>query len=586
METLSGEMLWHLSPTEELRAESLFTFYINEKPVMKRTAGDLRKNPWVAISIPSDLPPDPFLHARVESRISITDNLCEDRFRGRLFFRVHGDSTLKLQDLRIPHRTVSDFFETLFDSLRVVLPREPSLEESQAAIWLGAFLRKASPGIRISFVSELREEESSPFILLGESSESLPEGLQVPKGISLVGEKGLALFAQGEAGILGDMVQSLVCRSAFGAMPSSSIFPERLDPSARVPRTNLLPLAQGRGHGSVLLEIPVFPGLLPSVPETLSFEIEGAFAIPPGGEAPPRMDVYWNNIFIQSEELFAGGAFRKKILLPAGISLATENRLRLMISYELDEGMCRYKTGENRATLFPSSTYRGHGSYALEALSWGSFGLFALQKGVFLLDPSLSVPLVRSAADMLFWISQAYPAGVFLFPEIHTTLEEPSYLEEASWAVAAISPQNIPEFLTNLLPLDLRRGLLLRKQQRGTFLYLYEEEEDLALFLLGHASKPVILLSSPNPRMMEEAAAFFTAPENAGVLQGNLLAFRSSRDVRTYDTRSPFVTVERGLLRPLFERLWFQYREVLLLGIWVLVTLFFGSLFLKRRQKK
>ncbi len=586
MEALSGEMLWHITPSEVLRNESLFTFYINERPVARRTAGELRQNPRVRIPLPRDLPQASFLHARVESRISITNDLCEDRFTGQLFFRVHGDSLLTFKDLRIPHRTVSDFFETLFDSLRIVLPREPSLAESQAAIWLGAFLRKASPGMRISFVSELREEDPSPFILLAESSGSLPEDFEVPKGISLMEKRGLVLFAQGEAGVLGDMVQSLVCGPAFGAIPSSSILPERLDASERIPQTNILPPTQGRGHHEVLLEVPVFPGLLPSVPETLSFELEGAFTIPPGGERPPRMDVYWNNVFIQSEQLFAEGNFRKKILLPSGIALATENRLRLMISYQMDEGMCRYQAGENRASLLPSSTYRGHGSYPLQALSWNAFGLFAPQKGVFLLDPSLSVPLVQSAADMLFWLSGSYPEGVFLFPEVHTTLEEPSYIKDASWVVAVISPQNIPEFLTNMLPLDLRRGLLLRKQQRGTFLYLYEEEEDLALFLLGNTSKPVILLSSPNPRMMEEAAAFFTASESAGFIRGNLMAFRSSRDVRTFDTRSRFVTVERGLIRPLLERLWFQYREVFLLGLWVLMTLFFGSLFLKRRQKK
>jgi len=586
MDVISGDMLWHVVPSESIREKSLFTFYINDRPMLTRTAENLWSDPWVRVPFPRDLPPNSFLHARVESRMSITEDLCEDRFTGQLFFTVHRDSTLSFEDLRLPRHTVSDFFETLFGSLRIVLPREPSLHEARAAIWLGAFLRKAVPGLSISFVSELREEDTSSFILLAGEEKSLPRNFSVEKGISLTGRKGLVFSAHDDPEALEDMVQGLACLPVFGAIPSDSILPERMEVSEKSPRTNLLQHVQGKGFDSILLEIPVFPGLLASVPETLSFELQGAFTVPPGGIHLPRMDVYWNNSFIESEQLLSRGSFRKKILLPPGVPLTTENRLRLLITYHLDEGMCRYQSAKNRAALLPFSTLRGHGSYPLSKLSWNSFGLFALQKGLFLLDEALSVSLVQSAAEMLSWLSNYYPEGVFLFPEIRTTHEASAFLKNASWIVALLSPGAIPEDLRNLLPLDVHGGFLLRTQPRGTFRYSYEQKEDFALFLLGSSSKPVILLSSENFRMMQEAAAFFASPENAGNLRGNLLAFRSSRDVRTFDTREPFVTVERGMIQPLLERLWYRYREAFLLGLWVLITLFFGSLFLRRSRKK
>ncbi len=585
MQKLSGEMLWRISPSPLLREDSVFTFYVDDRLVLTRTAADLRENSEVSVPLSGDLSPSRFLHLRVESRMHITEDFCRDLFTGQLFFTVHRDSSLSFQDFRIPRRTVSDFFETLFDSLYIVLPQTPSLSESGAAIWLGAMLRKAVPGLSVSYVSEIPREGSIPFVFLAGSAEALPEGMPSRKGISLIGEEGLLLLQSEDSGTLKDMVRGLSCFAAFGAMPSSSIFLENLGTPQNSPSTNLLNMAEGRGKSSILLEVPVFPGFLTPLPETLSFELEGAFTAPHDVSHPARLDLYWNDVFLESEHLPPDGSFRKKILLPSGISVITENRLRLMISYYKDERACRYESPENRGTLFASSTFHGHGTYSLQGLSWNSFGLFALSVGLLLLDPRLSMEVIRSAGDMLFWLSNRYPQGIFLFPEIRTTRAEAADIGKASWLLVISSPGEIPESVQALLPLDMREGFLLRTHRWGTFRYSYEEEEDLALFLLGSSSKPVLLLSSSRPPMMAEGAAFFTSPKNAGSLSGNLLAFRSSKDIRVFDTRTPFVTVERGLIRPFFERLWFFHGKIIILSIWVLVTLFFGMLLLKKRRK-
>ncbi|HRW00002.1 MAG TPA: cellulose biosynthesis cyclic di-GMP-binding regulatory protein BcsB, partial [Aminobacteriaceae bacterium] len=365
----------------------------------------LRKEPLVRLPLPADLPRDRFLHARIESRIGITDDVCRDLFSGQLFWIVQEDSGFSLDDLRISHRSVSDFFETLYGSLSILLPASPSREEAEAAVWLAAMLRKAVPGLSVSLdTNENGRSASSSFILIAGDAIQLPSGIQPLPGLSLLGERGLLVLGDGKPASLAGFVKTIASFPLFAAIPSGSILPETSAASEKNAVSNLLNLAEGTGANAVSLEIPVFPGLLASPPQDLSFQLEGACTLPRDPARPARLDVFWNGVFIESEYLSANGRFEKRLLLPVETPLLTENRLRLDVSYHLDEGMCRYRGSENRATLLPSSSFHGYGKYPLHALSWNSFGIFALRKGVLLLEEPFPIEGIRSAADMLHWL--------------------------------------------------------------------------------------------------------------------------------------------------------------------------------------
>ncbi|PKL03422.1 MAG: hypothetical protein CVV55_00040 [Synergistetes bacterium HGW-Synergistetes-2] len=418
---LSGEMLWKLAPSPALIGNGSFSFFLNDRLVLTRSVDSLRKEPLVRLPVPADLPVDRFLHARIESRIGITDDLCRDLFSGQLFWTVLEDSGFVLDDVRIPHRSVSDFFQTLFGSLRILLPRSPSKEEAESAVWIAAMLRKVVPGL--SVVLEMDDNvpsESVSFIRIAGDSGALPPGVGSLPGISLLGKRGLLVLGDGTPGSLRGFVKAVASFPLFAAIPSRSILPATSEATEEKPVSNMLSLAEGTGVNTVYLEIPVFPGLLASPPQDLSFQLEGAFTLPWDPARPARLDIYWNGVFIESEYLPASGRFSKRLLLPVETPLLTENRLRIDVSYHVDEGMCRYRSAENRATLLPSSSFHGYGKYPLHNLSWNSFGIFALRKGVLLLEEPFSIEGIRSAADMLHWLGGRYPRDVFLFPDLRT----------------------------------------------------------------------------------------------------------------------------------------------------------------------
>jgi len=480
---------------------------------------------------------------------------------------------------------VSDFFQTLFGSLRILLPRSPSKEEAESAVWIAAMLRKAVPGLSVVLdMDDKVPSESVSFIRIAGDSGALPPGVGSLPGISLLGKRGLLVLGDGTPGSLRGFVKAVASFPLFAAIPSRSILPATSEATEEKPVSNMLSLAEGTGVNTVYLEIPVFPGLLASPPHDLSFQLEGAFTLPRDPARPARLDVFWNGMFIESEHLPGDGRFRKRLLLPVETPLLTENRLRLDVSYHVDEGMCRYRSAENRATLFPSSSFHGYGKYPLHALSWNSFGIFALRKGVLLLEEPFSIEGIRSAADMLHWLGGRYPRDVFIFPELRTTLEPSSYIKDAEWILAATSTGAIPRDLQQLLPLNIHEGFLLEIQRDDKTTYSYHREDDVAVAMIGGASKPVLLLTSSSPQMMSGAAAFFASPKSAARLSGNLMAFRSPEDVRVFDTRAPYVGVKQGAVLSFAERIWLRYRGFFIIGAWILATVLFATLFLKKRR--
>lgn len=585
MSRLSGEVLWKIYPSAALLGNGTFSFFLNDRLILSRSVEALRKEPLVRIPAPADLPRDRFLHARIESRIAITDDVCRDLFSGQLFWTVRDDSGFSLEDLRIPHSSVSDFFETLYGSLGILLPAAPSREEAEAAVWLAAMLRKAVPGLSVVLGTEQNARPaSSSFILIAKDIVHLPVGVEPRPGISLLDERGLLLLGDGKPSSLARLVKTIASFPLFAAIPSGSFLPEASAPSEEKAASNLLNLAEGTGSNTVFLEIPVFPGLLASPPQDLSFQLDGAFTLPRDPARPARLDVFWNGVFIESEHLPASGRFSKRLLLPVETPLLTENRLRLDVSYQLDEGMCRYRSADNRATLFPSSSFHGYGKYPLHALSWNSFGIFALRKGVLLLEEPFSIEAIRSAADMLHWLGGRYPRDVFLFPDLRAAAEAPSYLKEAEWILAATSPGAVPQEVQQLLPVNIHDGFLIEQQRGGRTTYSYHKEDDVAIGVIGSSSKPVLLLAASSPEMMSGAAAFFASPKSAGRLSGNLMAFRSPEDVRVFDTRAPHTGVKQGAILSFAERVWLRYRGLFIIGLWILATVLFATLFMKKRR--
>jgi hypothetical protein len=202
------------------------------------------------------------------------------------------------------------------------------------------------------------------------------------------------------------------------------------------------------------------------------------------------------------------------------------------------------------------------------------------------MDGTLSIEVLRSAADMLSWITSLYPKGIFLFPEVRATTDDPVHIKNADWLIVVSSPASIPQEIHAILPLDIHEGFLVEERREGKTVYSYEREEDVAVLLLGSSSKPVILLSSPAPGLMSRAASYLTSPGNASRLSGNVVAFRAPGDARSFDTRSPYVEVKRGAVLSVAERFWFRYRNLIIVGAWVLATVFFAGLFLKKRRSE
>jgi len=132
--------------------------------------------------------------------------------------------------------------------------------------------------------------------------------------------------------------------------------------------------------------------------------------------------------------------------------------------------------------------------------------------------------------------------------------------------------------------LNVHEGFLLEIQRDGKTTYSFNREDDVAVAVIGSSSKPVLLLASSSPKMMSEAAAFFASPGSAARLSGNLMSFRSQEDVRVFDTRAPHVGVKRGAVLSFAERIWLRYRGFFIIGLWILATVLFATLFLKKRK--
>ena len=578
-----GFMTWELRPSAALDPLSVFSFFLNDRLAARRSVADLRKNPTVSLALPRDVASRGFLHARIEPRLFITDDLCGDMSRGGLYYSVLSDSRLTLRYSRPPVRSTSDFFDGLISGAVVLLPSSPTAGEATAGIWAASILRKAYPGQ--SFPLHVAGESlpgSQPKILISSGKNRFPNPSVLPEGFSAVSGD-LSICASDDTTLLLH-VAALPVRQVFSGLGDA--FSVRKNTTEKgIPA--FVPEAEGAGHFSAAVELPVYPGLMPAPPADLTFHLEGVYTPVDDALRRPRLDLFWNGKLMKSERLDNSGSFALNLLVPKESGVFTRNLLRAVVQYPSTEGLCRYIRTPSRLRLLSRSFVTGYGTFPPESLTFDSFGLFGMSRGAVFTDGARDPDILRAAADLLVFLNRQYPEDVFLLPELRP-LKDLANEGDRGYALVVATRKDalLPERVSAALPFASGAGAAVYRKSTGETVFSHDPSEGSAVLEVGNiGGRPLLAATAPNPEALRKAVSFAADPANAGELYGTLFVYRKDGARRSFDTRAPETGVRTLEPVAMAERTWFRYRGYILLSLWVLVAALLAKIALGNKRK-
>ncbi len=576
-------MTWELRPSAALNPLSVFSFFLNDRLAAQRSVAELRKNAIVSLSLPHDAASRGFLHARIEPRLFITDDFCSDMSRGGLYYSVLSESRLTLRYSRLPVRSAADFFEGLITGAIVLLPSSPTPGEATAGIWTASMLRKAYPGQPFPLhVAGESLPESMPRILISSGKSRFPNLQLLPDGFSPVSGD-LSIVASDDSTLL-LQVAALPARRVFPGL--GYVFSVRKN-AAEKRSPAFVAEAEGTGHFSAAVDLPVYPGLMSAPPADLTFHLEGIYTPVDDAIRRPRIDLFWNGKLAKSERLDNSGSFAMNLLIPKESGISTRNALRAVVQYPSTEGLCRYIRTPSRLRLLSGSFVTGYGAFPVGSLAFDSFGLFGMSRGAVYTDEARDPDILRATVDLLVFLNRQYPEDVFLLPELRS-LKELTQEGSSGYAMVVTTLKNrlLPEQLRAALPLAPGIGGAVYRKSTGEAIFIHEPSEESALLEVGNfGGRPVLAAMAPDPESLRRAVAFAADPAHAGDVYGTLFIRRTDGVTRSFDTRSPETGIRTLEPVAMAERIWFRYRGYILLGFWVLVTALLAKIALGNKRK-
>ena len=578
-----GFMTWELRPSAALDPLSNFSFFLNDRLAARRSVAELRKNAVVSLPLSDDVMSRGFLHARIEPRLFITDDICSDMSRGGLYYGILSESRIALRYSRLPVRSTADFFEGLIAGAIVLLPSSPTAGEAAAGIWTASMLRKAYPGQKFPLhVAGESLPEPTPRILISSGRGRFPDLQLLSDGFSLVSGD-LSIVASDDANLL-LQVAALPARRVFPGL--GDVFSVRKNATEKRSPA-FVAEAEGAGHFSAAVDLPVYPGLMSTPPADLTFHLEGIYTPVDDALRRPRLDLFWNGKLAKSERLDNSGSFAMNLLIPKESGVSTRNALRAVVQYPSTEGLCRYIRTPSRLRLLSGSFVTGYGAFPVESLAFDSFGLFGISGGAVYTDEARDPDILRATADILVFLNRQYPEDVFFLPELRS-LKDLTLEGGSGYALVVTTLKNrlLPEQLRAALPLAPGIGATVYRKSTGETVFVHEPSNENALIEVGSfGGRPVLAAMAPDPESLRKTAAFVADPAHAGDVYGTLFIRRTDGAARSFDTRSQETGIRTLEPVAMAERIWFRYRGYILLGVWVLVTALLAKIALGNKKK-
>ena len=578
----SAKALLSLTPGPQLSNDNLFLFYFNDRLVGVRTARELRREPIFALNLPMAADAAPLARLRIQSNLFISEDRCRDLFTGGLFFTVHKNTALQVNyDLR-PARTVADFFDSLHQTVLVVVPDGAELPEITPSAWAYAMLRKQFPHLDIQLVraADLPKLPPVPRIWVGLASRLPAYFKNAAAGVTLMDSNTLLISAV-DVSTLKSYVWELAELPIFTLNPAASqtlsVQPAGIsepDPVEAIPFGNHYAQA---GIGVVPVDFPLYPSLLAKPPERLGVHVEGNYTVSTDLLRPVRLDIFVNNSLVHSAALDQTGQFKKDVLLPDALELQTRNLLSLQFSYPENPGQCRLRGRVQSVQIFPQSYMWGAGQYRFERFAWNNIGLFFNRLGNIMVDTDLGAQLLPVIAESAYFVARQLPRGHYAFPELlPLTAEAPS----GNYVLAVGLADRIPQAFQERMPVSVGRNFTLYRRQNRTTLFEYQAIENLMVGRIGEWNGVPLVVMSVNrdAKLLSSALRRLNSGRQYDELTGNLLVYRPENPVYSLDIRDKGIDIEKPAARGLLTELTEENQSIIkIIGV-ILVALVLGWL--------
>jgi len=589
----------YLEPSAYLNAGSTFTIFLNDQAAASFTAGQLRQNPLVKLSLPTGAIAARGLSVRINTGMFTSNELCVDYRRGYLFYTLRNQSNLMLNLTPPVPKTIPDFFAGLYQGLAVVLPEAPTREEIAAGIWLYAALQKSYQYQNIQLIIGKPQvlPANLPQIWLAQRSR-LPQNLQSPLDNLYLAKPDTLVVTATEVSDLSQITRQLLSLPAFTALPATR---STVNVSGQAPNASFQDriyfgnFAAQEGISMVAMDFPVYPSQLSALPKSLGIHLEGHYSPSPINGRPVRLDAFFNHNLIHSEVLDNTGVLNKDINLPENINLKARNQLSLQLSYPEGENDCAVLGPLENAQISSSSYYVGTRSLNRERLTWDSVGMLFNRSGIILLEDNPTAELIKAAAQAMVFLNSQLPENQFCTPEIRFLSEYKAPIA-TDYILILVENGILPEDLAKGLPLQFGQSSTVFQTGGQTSKFTYQSGSAVVVGQIGqYQGIPMIVFHSLQAaQKFSEALYTLVKSFESGTPGGNIYIYN---DFPAFSSTLPPGTPERQGLTRFFSLPWNLYEQAyrlagdyyrfLFLAILVLLAfLVFRSMAYSRKKRK
>jgi hypothetical protein len=614
--TESSYVQMHLRFSEALDRGSVVKISVNDIPLRTYTLGQLRSHettlqvPLRSVAIPSAVPnrtveTPRFLKVVVEGYLSITGDMCRDIESGALYIVIENSSYARLALSREQRSlSIASFLNDTDGDIYVVVPGYLSLSLVESALWVMADLKKRflhtkrqvklyDGKVQASVVQHLNyvvvtdfsylATLPAPFDSLAMQALGVVQGTLHDDGLLLLetayrtnrlfiaGESAEGLTKAASAFLIDNMRSSMLGRRARVQqieVPIARRFP---NPPYSVSLEQLgFENVTLKGLGLVRAGYRVLRQSLGDSPRDISFHLLGSTTVVREDE-DAYMNVYFNDILLDSWHIRGSGAFSKKVVSLPNYALREENRVDVEFLYYPSDS-CRAATFIGN--LFNTSYFEVGSHRAPESRLFESIPETFSSNTVLVLSPEVSRALFKAAATLLSVLDRDVNAR-YLYPPVVISSSFTNAMAETTNVIAVLSPSDtVLNVVGRTLPADPTKSFRVINTQNNEDMFVLKPEFSLGMLQVGRVTpKTATLLAFPIGDGGEQLLLDFltTLRQNPRLMEGNIGLYGVGGDMYFFNTEKRTASIAYVGEESLLDFIG-RHRFVIFIFLWLVFT--------------
>lgn len=519
-----------------------------------------------------------FLKLVITGSLIITGDQCRDVQTGALYLIAKKNTSATLTVIPDTRGlSIASFLNDTEGDIRLILPQQPSGGTFQMGLWISGDLKKRflyttrkvslfpipdqplgqlSGNYVVIAPAQVINELPRPFgfnvegLFQSASTTLNDNGLIFLHTIGdahilyITGLSDLAITKAGTAFILDHMRSAMISRAVLVKDLNRNLSPPHRKPPYSVTFKDLgYEHASLEGLGAIRTSYRFLGQSIGLTAKNLSLHLFGSTTAVRGGDNA-FMNVYLNDLLVDSWSLNIGGRFQEKFVDLPNYALREDNRVDVEFVY--------FPQGECKGQLFSAEVFDI--SYIeVKALKTPDDAVFNVLPSIFsknnilLISPRMSSTLFEAASTLLSALDRD-PNSKYLYPRVMlSTSFTPEYLDRFN--VIAVLSANDPalQLLKDRLPLYPNESFRVINTQNNTTMFDLKPSSSLGILqVFRPSSTTAMLLTTPFGRDGESMLRNFTEAirDNPRLLEGNIGIYGEGGNVYFFNTLQRIAEIE------------------------------------------